>query len=58
MSGPTPNGDGIPMTFLRTEARAGRVPFLRAGRRLLFDVLSVHQALVARAAGEPQGAAP
>ena len=45
---------GVPMAFLRVEADAGRVPYLRAGRRLLFDVHSVHRALVERAA-RPEG---
>ena len=49
---------GVPMTFLRVEALAGRVPVLRAGRRLLFNVVSAREALVATAAGELQGAAP
>ena len=40
---------GVPMTFLESEAKAGRVPFLRAGRRMLFDVDSAHAALVDRA---------
>ncbi len=39
---------GVPMSFLRAEAIAGRVPVLRAGRRLLFNVAAVREALVAR----------
>ena len=47
---------GVPMTFLRAEALAGRIPFLRAGGRLLFDLQSTHRAIVDRVAA--QGASP
>ena len=49
---------GLPMAFLRTEALAGRLPFLRAGGRILFDVPSTHRALVDRVAHAAQGASP
>ncbi len=39
---------GVPMSFLRVEAIAGRVPVLRAGRRLLFNIVAVREAFVAR----------
>jgi excisionase family DNA binding protein len=40
---------GVPEAWLKREAREGRVPCLRAGRRLLFDVSAVEQALSERA---------
>jgi hypothetical protein len=40
---------GVPAAWLRAEAEAGRVPFLRAGRRLLFNPDSVAAALLERA---------
>ena len=46
---------GLPMSFLRAEALAGHLPFLRAGRRILFDVPSTHRALVDRVAHAAQG---
>ncbi len=36
---------GVPVEWLRTEAVAGRLPALKIGRRLLFNVAAVHQAL-------------
>ena len=39
---------GVPAAWLRREAQAGRVPSLRAGRRLLFDLADVAAALAAR----------
>lgn len=39
---------GVPAAWLRSEARAGRVPALRAGRRLLFQVEAVKSALIER----------
>lgn len=38
----------VPASWLRSEAEAGRVPALRAGRRLLFDLDAVRAALVNR----------
>lgn len=38
----------VPATWLRREALAGRIPHLRAGSRLLFDVDLVEQVLLAR----------
>ena len=40
---------GVPIAWLRHEARAQRVPMLRAGRRMLFDVHAVAKALEQRA---------
>jgi hypothetical protein len=44
----------LTQAWLRAEAEAGRIPCLRAGRRLLFDVQAVEAALIRRAA-ERQG---
>lgn len=43
---------GVPMSWLRNEADAGRVPCLRAGRRLLFNLAAVKAALLERAAAD------
>ena len=43
---------GLTTSWLKAEAEAGRIPCLRAGRRLLFDPLAVDQALLARARDE------
>jgi excisionase family DNA binding protein len=43
---------GVPATWLRTEALAGRLPHLRVGRRLLVDPEAVRAALVLRAVEE------
>ena len=40
---------GVPAAWLRAEANAGRVPCLRAGRRLLLNPEAVEAALLARA---------
>lgn len=36
---------GVPRHWLEKEAREGRLPSLRAGRRLLFDAGAVEEAL-------------
>lgn len=41
---------GVPRRWLAREARAGRVPCLYAGRRILVNVESVRRALEGRAA--------
>jgi hypothetical protein len=41
---------GVTQQWLRVEAEAGRVPCLRAGRRLLFAPIPVQDALAALAA--------
>jgi hypothetical protein len=41
---------GLPAAWLEREARAGRVPALRAGRRLLFDPEQVRAELANQAA--------
>jgi len=39
----------VPATWLRAEAEAGRIPHLRAGKRLLFDLVVVERILLERA---------
>jgi hypothetical protein len=43
---------GLPRLWLRDEALAGRIPCLRAGKHLRFNVEAVRACLVARAATE------
>ena len=38
----------LPATWLRTEADAGRIPSIRAGRRVVFHVDSVVRALTSK----------
>jgi hypothetical protein len=40
---------GVPARWLRAEADAGRVPYLRAGARYLFDLRALTNALARRA---------
>jgi hypothetical protein len=42
---------GLPLAWLKTEAKAGRIPSLRVGRRQLFNVESVRRALADRTEG-------
>lgn len=46
---------GVPAAWLRSEAQAGRVPHLRAGRRILFNPAAVERVLLERANREAQG---
>ena len=39
---------GLPAAWLKAEADAGRIPCLRAGRRLMFDAEAVKKALADR----------
>lgn len=39
----------LPIRWLKTEAKAGRLPCLRVGRRWFFDALTVDQTLAERA---------
>jgi excisionase family DNA binding protein len=48
---------GLPVGWLRREAQAGRVPAIKAGRRILLDPQAVERALVERAQ-EAQPQAP
>lgn len=43
---------GLSAAWLRAEAEAGRIPCLRAGRRMLFDADAVEAVLIQRAAQE------
>lgn len=43
---------GVPAAWLKAEAHAGRVPHLKAGRRILFSTEAAERALLARAQGE------
>jgi hypothetical protein len=46
----------LPRLWLREEALAGRIPCLRVGRRLLFNLSAVQAVLAERAAREVAGA--
>ena len=46
---------GLSVAWLKSEAEAGRIPCLKAGRRLLFDADAVETALIQRAAQEAKG---
>jgi len=39
---------GLPLAWLRREAKAGRIPSLRVGRRMLFDFETATAALERR----------
>ena len=41
--------------WLHAEAVAGRIPFLKAGHKRLFNVEAVHRSLATRAAETPGG---
>jgi hypothetical protein len=43
---------GVPVSWLKREANAGRVPCLRAGRRFLFDMEAVATVLAQRATAD------
>ncbi len=49
---------GVPAEWLRTEATAGRVPHIRAGRRLLFHAEDVERVLRERAGQEEREGQP
>ena len=40
---------GLPVAWLRDEARSSRLPYFRAGRRILFNLESVERKLLERA---------
>jgi excisionase family DNA binding protein len=48
---------GVTQDWLRSEADAGRVPCLKAGKRYLFNAAAVQDALAAKAAATLQGVA-
>lgn len=39
---------GLPTAWLRAQAKAGRIPCVRAGRRILINLESVEKALLAK----------
>ena len=41
---------GVPAAWLRRESDAGRIPYLRAGRKILFNIEAVQNVLAERAA--------
>lgn len=40
---------GLPESWIKAEAKAGRIPSLRAGRRLMFNPDTVERILIERA---------
>lgn len=48
---------GVPANWLRMEALTGRVPYLRVGRRMLFNPAAIEEVLLHRAAQEAKGIA-
>lgn len=44
---------GLPASWLKSEALAGRIPALRAGRRWAFSAPAVRAALLERTTGKP-----
>jgi len=52
---------GVPQMWMSAEARAGRIPYLRAGRRMLFSATAVRAALekrVSRGVGDGKSILP
>ncbi len=49
---------GVPLAWLKAEALAGRIPCLRVGRRLLFNVEAVERVLLERAGAPVEGEEP
>lgn len=47
---------GLPVAWLRREADAGRVPCMRVGRRRMFSLTAVQDALAARQAADTRRA--
>ena len=47
---------GLPASWLEQEAERGRIPVLRVGRHLRFDVRAVEATLIERARQQPEGA--
>lgn len=46
----------LPVAWLKAEAEAGHLPHLKVGRRLLFSVEAVEEALVELAGRQPEDA--
>lgn len=51
-TGPTARILCVPAKFLKEEAAQGRIPHLRAGKSILFNVARVREVLLRRAAAE------
>ena len=45
---------GLSTSWLRAEAEAGRIPSLKVGRRLMFNIATVEAALLERANGNTE----
>ncbi len=45
---------GLPVSWLKQEAKAGRLPCLKVGRRFLFNLSAVETALSERAAASEE----
>lgn len=45
---------GLPVSWLKQEAEAGRLPHLKIGRRFVFNLAAVEAVLLERANGEPE----
>lgn len=45
---------GLPESWLRTEAKAGRLPHVRAGSRVLIHLAKATEVLTHRATGQPE----
>jgi len=48
-AGPTARKLGIPVSWLKAEAGAGKLPHIRAGKILLFDPQKIERILIKRA---------
>jgi hypothetical protein len=46
---------GLPVAWLRREAREGHIPCLRAGRQFLFNIETIREELLSRCAPEQGG---
>ncbi len=46
---------GLSVSWLKAEARAGRIPFLRMGRRWMFNISAVEVAILERARASDEG---
>lgn len=51
---PTATRLGVPTAWLRAETQAGRIPHIKAGKRLLFNIALVEQVLLGRAASQSE----
>ena len=44
---------GLPAWWLKSEADAGRIPFLRVGKRMVFSVQAVQTAIAEQMSSQP-----